>query len=216
MKAVRSGDELKGITTVFGHRFETTGLFGLGTKRDGLVEQPFALSLSELRTMPSRTQITRHDCVEGWGCIGKWKGVQLSALLERARLKPNAHFIVFYCADALGDTGTEADKYYGSIGLADAFHAQTILAYEMNDRSLPIPHGAPLRLRVERQFGYEMAKYVMRIEAVENFTDIRGGRGGSGKISATSGTRESDQANEGPRAERGTPVVLGQLTRIRG
>lgn len=144
----------------------------------GLVEEPLELSLAELRAMPSRTLITRHDCVEGWSCIGKWKGVPLSALLERARLKPDARYIVFYCADALGQTGTEADKYYESIGLADAFHAQTILAYEMNDQVLPIPHGAPLRLRVERQLGYKMAKYVMRIEAVDGISAIRGGRGG--------------------------------------
>ena len=144
----------------------------------GLVEEPVAISLAQLRAMPSRTQITRHDCVEGWSCIGKWKGVRLSTLLERARLKPHARYIVFYCADALGRTDTEADKYYESIGLADAFHEQTILAYEMNDKVLPIAHGAPLRLRVERQLGYKMAKYVMRIEAVESLIPIRGGRGG--------------------------------------
>ncbi|MEZ0280138.1 molybdopterin-dependent oxidoreductase, partial [Methyloceanibacter sp.] len=77
-----------------------------------------------------------------------------------------------------GSTGTEADLYYESIGLVDAFHAQTILAYEMNDRTLPVPHGAPLRLRVERQLGYKMAKYVMRVEAVDSLASIRGGRGG--------------------------------------
>ena len=93
--------------------------------------------------MPSRTQITRHDCVEGWSCIGKWKGVPLSALLETAKLKPDARYIVFYCADDLGETGTEAGKYYESIALVDAFHPQTILAYEMNDQTLPVPHGAP-------------------------------------------------------------------------
>ena len=144
----------------------------------GLVEQPLALSLAELRAMPSRTQITRHDCVEGWSCIGKWKGVPLSALLEKARLKEDTRYIVFYCADDLGDTGTEEGKYYESVGLADAFHEQTILAYEMNDQTLPIAHGAPLRLRVERQLGYKMAKYVMRIEAVDAIAGIRGGRGG--------------------------------------
>jgi DMSO/TMAO reductase YedYZ molybdopterin-dependent catalytic subunit len=145
---------------------------------EGLVEEPLELSLAELRAMPSRTQITRHDCVEGWSCIGKWKGVPLGALLKRARLKADARYIVFYCADRLGQTGTEADQYYESIGIADAFHVQTILAYEMNDQTLPIPHGAPLRLRVERQLGYKMAKYVMRIEAVSDLATIRGGRGG--------------------------------------
>ena len=144
----------------------------------GLVEEPLELSLAKLRAMPSRTQITRHDCVEGWSCIGKWKGVPLSALLDRARLKPDARYIVFYCADNLFETGEEKDKYYESIGLEDAHHPQTILAYEMNDQTLPVAHGAPLRLRVERQLGYKMAKYVMRIEAVDHIGGIRGGRGG--------------------------------------
>jgi len=144
----------------------------------GLVEEPLALSLAELRAMPSRTQITRHDCVEGWSSIGKWKGVPLSVVLDKVRLKPQARYVVFYCADDLGQTGAEDGKYYESIGMDDAFHPQTILAYEMNDKALPIPHGAPLRLRVERQLGYKMAKYVMRIEAVADLSGIRGGRGG--------------------------------------
>jgi DMSO/TMAO reductase YedYZ molybdopterin-dependent catalytic subunit len=128
--------------------------------------------------MPSRTQITRHDCVEGWSCIGKWTGVPLKALLDKAKLKPSARYLVFYCADDLGETGDDDGKYYESIGLIDAFHPQTILAYEMNGAPLSIPHGAPLRLRVERQLGYKMAKYVMRIEAVDEIAGIRGGRGG--------------------------------------
>ena len=111
----------------------------------GLVDEPLELSLVELRAMPSRTQITRHDCVEGWSCIGKWKGLRLSALLERARLKPDARYIVFYCADALGSTGTEADQSSSSIGLTDAFHEQTILAYEMNDQILSIPARGSLK-----------------------------------------------------------------------
>lgn len=147
-------------------------------KVGGLVEQPLELSLAELRAMPSRTQITRHDCVEGWSCIGKWTGVPLKALLEKAALKPAARYVVFYCADDLGETGDERGKYYESIGLIDAFHPQTILAYDMNGAPLPIPHGAPLRLRVERQLGYKMAKYVMRIEAVDEIGTIRGGQGG--------------------------------------
>src|SRR6188472_548329 len=144
----------------------------------GLVEQPLELSLAELRAMPSRTQITRHDCVEGWSCIGKWTGVPLKTLLDQAGLKANARYVVFRCADDLGQTGDEDGKYYESVGLEDAFHPQTILAYEMNGNVLPIEHGAPLRLRVERQLGYKMAKYVMRIEAVDEIATIRGGRGG--------------------------------------
>ena len=93
-------------------------------------------------------------------------------MLERAGCKPDARYLVFHCADDLEQTPT-AGHYYESIDLDDAFHPQTILAYEMNDELLPIPHGAPLRLRVERQLGYKMAKYVMRIEAVESFAAHR-------------------------------------------
>lgn len=143
----------------------------------GLVERPLSLSLAELRQLPARTQITRHDCVEGWSCIGKWKGPMLSTVLDRAALKPEARFIVFHCADKLG-FGSFGWPYYESIDLIDAFHPQTILAYEMNDARLPVKYGAPLRLRVERQLGYKMAKYVMRIEAVDSFAALGTGKGG--------------------------------------
>jgi len=69
-------------------------------------------------------------------------------------------------------------RYYESIDLIDALHPQTILAYEMNGQPLSIPYGAPLRLRVERQLGYKMAKYLMHIELVDSFATIGEGRGG--------------------------------------
>lgn len=140
---------------------------------DGLVETPARFSLRDLKSMAARTQITRHDCVEGWSAIGQWTGVPLSALLERTGLSERARFIVFHCADDFSGT-----PYYESIDLADAFHPQTILAYGMNGGDLPIGHGAPLRLRVERQLGYKHAKFVMRVEAVESLASIGRGRGG--------------------------------------
>jgi DMSO/TMAO reductase YedYZ molybdopterin-dependent catalytic subunit len=146
---------------------------------DGLVERPLSLSLDDLKKLPARTQITRHDCVEGWSSIGKWKGVRLGPLLDQAGLKPNVRYIVLHCADTLDpNTLDGTGQYYESIDLIDAYHPQTILAYEMNDRPLPIPHGAPLRLRVERQLGYKQAKYVMRLEAVSDFGHIGRGAGG--------------------------------------
>ena len=142
----------------------------------GLVEKPASLSLAEVRALPSRTQITRHDCVEGWSAIGKWRGARLAALLESVQPKTQARYVVFHCADPMESDGTS--PYYESIDMEDAFHPQTILAYELNDHTLPIPNGAPLRLRVERQLGYKHAKFVMRIELVESFKGIRGGKGG--------------------------------------
>ncbi len=83
---------------------------------------------------------------------------------------------MFHCADPMEEDGTA--PYYESIDFDDAFHPQTILAYELNDAPLPIKNGAPIRLRVERQLGYKHAKYIMRIEFVEDFAHIAGGKGG--------------------------------------
>ena len=124
--------------------------------------------------MPARSQITRHDCVEGWSAIGKWKGVPLTEIMKVVQPDPQAKYVVFYCMDM----DTESNNFYESIDMVDALHPQTILAYEMNDQSLPIEHGAPLRLRVETQLGYKMAKYIQRIEFVENFKEIGQGKGG--------------------------------------
>jgi DMSO/TMAO reductase YedYZ molybdopterin-dependent catalytic subunit len=145
---------------------------------DGLVQQPLQLSLAQLKAMPARTQITRHDCVEGWSAIGKWQGVPLGRVLDLAGLRPGARYVVFHCADELERTAARDGFYYESIDLLDAYHPQTLLAYAMNGRALSVAHGAPLRLRVERQLGYKQAKYVMRLEVVDSYARIVGGRGG--------------------------------------
>jgi DMSO/TMAO reductase YedYZ molybdopterin-dependent catalytic subunit len=158
---------------------------------DGLVEKPMKLSLADLRALPASTQITRHDCVEGWSCIGKWTGTPLSEVLNRAGVKPQAKFVVFHCADRFQDgepddlepgessaNDSGGTPYYESIDFVDAYHPQTLLAYELNGKPLPIAYGAPLRLRLGRQLGYKMAKYVMRIELVDSFAQFGAGKGG--------------------------------------
>ncbi|NYT70879.1 molybdopterin-dependent oxidoreductase [Halomonas sp. QX-2] len=142
---------------------------------DGLVEEPMTLSLPALREMASRTQITRHDCVEGWSCIGQWTGVPLADLLDRVRPADTARFVVFHCAD---HTYGGSDLYYESLDMIEAYHPQTLLAYDLNGEPLPVANGAPIRLRAERQLGYKQAKYVMRVELVESFKQLHGGKGG--------------------------------------
>jgi DMSO/TMAO reductase YedYZ molybdopterin-dependent catalytic subunit len=139
----------------------------------GAVERPMSLNMDDLRALPQRTQITRHDCVEGWSAIAEWKGPQLSTLLDAARVSPKASFIVFHCADRLYDR-----DYYESVDMVDAYHPQTIVAHELNGAPMPEKNGAPLRMRIERQLGYKHAKYLTAIEAVESFEDIYGGKGG--------------------------------------
>ena len=150
---------------------------------DGLVQKPLSLSVTDLRRLPARTQITKHDCVEGWTAIGMWTGVPVGLLLKAAGMHPRARYAVFHCADNLDGEASKggaqsSGQYYESIDLVDAFHPQTIIAYAMNGQTLAVPHGAPLRLRVERQLGYKHAKYVQRIELVDSFAGIAGGRGG--------------------------------------
>lgn len=140
---------------------------------DGLVARPLSLSLAQIRQMPTRTQITRHDCVEGWSAIGQWTGVPLKLLLDGAGIRPATRYLVFHCADRYGDA-----PYYESVDLVDGYHPQTILAWGMNGGALPVAHGAPLRLRVERMLGYKHAKYVERVEAVASLDRLYGGKGG--------------------------------------
>lgn len=140
----------------------------------GLVKQPARFSLEDLKSMTARTQITRHDCVEGWSAIAKWKGVPLGQIIEHVQAEPHAKYVVFHCMD----TDSNGNHYYESIDFEDATHPQTILAYEMNDKPLLVEHGAPLRLRVETQLGYKHAKYIRSLEFVADYKKIAQGKGG--------------------------------------
>lgn len=133
---------------------------------EGLVSRPASFSLDELKRLPARSQITKHMCEEGWSAIGEWTGVPLSRVLEIAGIQPAARFVTFYAHD----------DYVDSIDMLDALHPQTLLAYGMNGGDLPVPHGAPVRLRVERQMGYKSVKYVQRIVVTNEFAD--GGKKG--------------------------------------
>ena len=154
-------------------RHAATGFADWKLRVDGLVLNPLDLSLDALKALPQRSQITRHDCVEGWSAIGKWQGPQLGGILTAASLLPAARFLVFHCADLY-----EGTPYYESLDLIEAHHPQTILAWQMNGGPLPVDHGAPIRLRSERQLGYKHAKYIMRIEARASLAGLHGGKGG--------------------------------------
>lgn len=133
---------------------------------EGRVAAPRSFSLAELKKLPARTQITRHTCEEGWTAIGQWTGAPLSVVLDAVGILPSARFVAFYAYDDLVE----------SVDMLDALHPQTILAYGMNGRDLPMPHGAPVRLRVERQMGYKSVKYLQRIVVTDEFED--GGKKG--------------------------------------
>jgi DMSO/TMAO reductase YedYZ molybdopterin-dependent catalytic subunit len=150
------------------------GFRGFALIVDGAVTVPRVLPLGALRRMEQVTQITRHDCVEGWSVIAKWSGVRLGDVLALAQPRSDARYVVFHCMDK-DDQGT---PYYESLDLHEANHPQTLLALRMNDRPIVPDHGAPVRLKVPTQLGYKSAKWIKRIEVVASFKDLYQGSGG--------------------------------------
>ncbi len=151
------------------------GFAGYQLRLRGLVERPMEFTLDALRALSSRTQVTRHDCVEGWSAIGQWTGVPLAHLLSLSGIKSSAKYAVFHCFDDLSNNGS---RYYESVDLHDALHPQTIAAYALNGSPLPVANGAPLRMRIERKLGYKQPKYVHTIELVDSYARVAGGKGG--------------------------------------
>lgn len=144
---------------------------------DGLVEKTLYLSVADLREMPPSAQSTLHVCIQGWTYFASWTGVRVAHLLHEARPKPAARYLVFHTLDEKWERPGHG-YYYEVIDLETALKPQVILAYEMNGAPVPVEHGAPIRLRVEHQLGYKMAKWVNRIELVEDFRGIGSGQGG--------------------------------------
>ncbi len=151
-----------------------TGFSGYRLLVDGAVDRRRTFSLGELAAMPQQTQITRHDCVEGWSAIGKWQGVRLGDVLDAVAPRSDARYAVFHCMDNDG----QGNLYYESLDLHQAHHPQALLATRLNDAALDPAHGAPVRLRVPTQLGYKSAKWIARIELVGSFANIASGNGG--------------------------------------
>jgi DMSO/TMAO reductase YedYZ molybdopterin-dependent catalytic subunit len=132
------------------------------------------MSLEDLKDLRKQDQITKHNCIQGWTAVAEWGGLPMRDVVEMCKPKANAKYVIFYCYDI----DDEGNAYYSGLRLSDMFDKQTILAYEMNGKPLPIQYGAPLRLRCEKKYGYKMAKYIHSIEFVESFAHIGKGRGG--------------------------------------
>lgn len=169
-------EEYKGLAQ---YNFEDykLGVFGLVTK-------PTKFSLEDLRKLPKQTQITKHNCIQGWSGVAEWGGVPLAEILKLCGTKPEAKYVVF-TSYSLGKQSVRAElteahdkTFYEVLNMELATHPQTMLAYEMNGEPLPIPHGAPLRLRVETLLGYKMVKYLRSIELVAEYSTVGEGQGG--------------------------------------
>lgn len=178
---IRQGQRPNGVTSPIDREYKDLLAGDFADWRlevTGHVERHLSISRAALLAMPPRTQITRHDCVEGWSTIAKWTGVPLALILDEAVVKQRARYVVFHCMDTIERSLSGEVKYYGSIDLTDARHPQTILAYGLNGKPLPVENGAPLRVRVERQLGYKMPKYLRGIELVDSLAPLGFGKGG--------------------------------------
>jgi len=138
---------------------------------DGLVARPASFSLEQLKRYPSRTQITHQACEEGWSFIAEWTGVPLFYLLNLVRVLPQAKYVFFFSFGS--------KQKWGSLDMPDAWHPQSLLAYAMNGKEIPTPHGAPVRLRVPRALGFKSIKYLSRITVTDTVKNYGKGLGSS-------------------------------------
>jgi DMSO/TMAO reductase YedYZ molybdopterin-dependent catalytic subunit len=149
-------------------RHQADGFIDWRLAVDGLVARPASLSLSDLRGLPFRSQITEVVCEEGWSYIAEWIGTPLVEVLNAAGLLPQVRYIVYFSIDR---------DWWESIDMADALHPQTLLTWGMNDGDLPVSFGGPLRLRVPRQLGYKSVKYITRVTATDSLKGFGKGLG---------------------------------------
>ncbi len=143
-------------------------------KVHGLVDKPLEMSLDEIKSLHKQDQITKHNCIQGWTAVAEWGGLPMRDLVKLCKPQKSAKYVIFHCYD-IDEHGR---PYYTGLRLDDMYDKQTILAYEMNGEPLSIEHGAPVRLRCEKKYGYKMAKYIKSIEFVDSFEHIGLGRGG--------------------------------------
>lgn len=135
---------------------------------DGMVDRPGMFSLEQLKSYPSRSQITQLACEEGWSYVAEWTGVPLSYVLEVAGIQPQAKYVVYFSIDP---------DWWDSIDMGDALHPQTYLAYGMNGGDLSVGNGGPLRMRVPRQLGYKSVKFITRLAVTDDLRKFGKGLG---------------------------------------
>jgi DMSO/TMAO reductase YedYZ molybdopterin-dependent catalytic subunit len=152
-------------------RLQAGGFSGWRLSVDGMVARPGLLSLSDLKSLPIRSQITEVVCEEGWSYIAEWIGTPLADVLNQVGVLPQARYVAYYSADR---------NWWDSIDMSDALHPQTLLTWAMNDGDLPVGFGGPLRLRVPRQLGYKSVKYITGLTVTDSLKNLGNGLGSPG------------------------------------
>jgi DMSO/TMAO reductase YedYZ molybdopterin-dependent catalytic subunit len=128
----------------------------------GLVENDLNMSYEQLLELPAYSELVYMPCVEGWGFPAKWTGFRVLDLLNLSGLKPSAKFVLFLTADG----------YSTSLPLDYLSENRILLAYGINDVTLPPERGFPLQLVAKNKYGYKWAKWITSIEVTDR--DVRG------------------------------------------
>lgn len=124
---------------------------------DGLVDRPVYFTYNQLIAYPPTSKVVSLNCVEGWSFTAKWTGVPIKTLLNVTGIKDIATEVIFYSSDG----------YSTSYNLTYLLDNNIILAYKLNDVTLPDERGFPLQLVAEDKFGYKWAKWIIQIELTD-------------------------------------------------
>ena len=130
----------------------------------GLVENPKSCTYDEvINNYQQYKKVVMLDCVEGWSVTILWEGVLVRDLLEEANLLPEAKVVIFHAYDG----------YTTSLPLDYIMDNDIIMAYKMNDITLPPERGFPFQLVAESKWGYKWIKWITKIELSDD-VDYRG------------------------------------------
>ncbi|MFA5070899.1 MAG: molybdopterin-dependent oxidoreductase [Candidatus Pacearchaeota archaeon] len=120
----------------------------------GLVDNPKSYTYDEVIKKKNYEKVVTLNCVEGWDVKILWKGILVKDLIEEAKPKSNATTVIFYAYDG----------YSTAFPLDYIKDNNIILAYEMNNVTLPAERGFPFHLVAESKWGYKWIKWVTKIE----------------------------------------------------
>ena len=130
----------------------------------GLVNNELEYTYDEvLYNYPSFKKVVTLRCVEGWSVTILWEGIQLKDLIADAEVNPEANTVIFYAYDG----------YSTSLPLGYIIDNNIMMAYKMNNVTLPPERGFPFQLVAESKWGYKWIKWITAIELSDN-EDYRG------------------------------------------
>ncbi len=156
------GQNLSSITNVYQNNIAGTQFINTSTYKltiTGLVNRTMQYSYDDvLNSFQKYQKVVTLHCVEGWSATILWEGFLVNDLLQQAGVKPNAVSAIFYAAD----------NFSTALPLDYLTSKNIIIAYKMNNLTIPPERGFPFQLVAESQYGYKWIKWLTTIELTDN------------------------------------------------